>query len=275
MWLKESQSRFISRRFLAGVLLLTLSIGAIVGTGADRVQAPPLSGTGFRGPVNAIPSDRPTLRIGVYNIRGGRGTDDRHDLTRTASALRDVQVVGLNEVRGQGQDDNAGELGRLLNLPSLFAPSERRWWRDSFGNGMLCALPVEGWVRLPLPGTQGAGHRTALLTRVVWNDRVVNVLVTHIDRTTDRAVQLRTVIDLFQSLEPPSVLMGDLNTNRDDEQLQALIREGATDALGTILRERDQPGRIDWILTRGLTVTDAGWIDQGASDHPFVWAEVK
>jgi endonuclease/exonuclease/phosphatase family metal-dependent hydrolase len=245
----------------------------VIGTGADRVQAPPTSGTTFRG--TAVAFDGPTLRLGAFNIRGGRGTDNRTDLLRTADTVRGAQVVGLNEVHGRGGDDDALTLGHMLDLPSLFAPAERRWWRDSFGNGMLCALPVEGWVRIPLPGTQGAGHRTVLLTRLVWNGRVVNVLVTHIDRTTDRATQLRTVIDLFRSLEPPSVLMGDLNTNGTDEQIKQLISEGATDAIGSILRDRDTPGRIDWVLTRGLSVVNAGIIDQGASDHPFVWAEVR
>jgi len=259
-------------RTAAGAMVL-VAIGLGVWSGADRTQAPPASGATLSRP--GTPSTRPTLTVGTYNIRGGRGMDDRADLTRTALVMKNIDVVGLNEIHGGRGPDNTTTLGQLLDRPSLFAPTERRWWADSFGNGLLCALPVEGWLRIPLISTRGAGYRCVLLTRVKWNDKIVTVLLTHIDRRVDREKQLDAVFSLFESTAPPAVLMGDLNTPREDPRLQKLIASGATDALRDTLKDKDPVGRIEWILTRGLRVRDAGLIDHGASDHPFVWAELE
>jgi endonuclease/exonuclease/phosphatase (EEP) superfamily protein YafD len=102
----------------------------------------------------------------------------------------------------------------------------------------------------------------------------VTVLVTHLDRTTDRAAQLQVVMDDFLGQPGPAVLMGDLNTRSDDPLLTRLrAAPGVIDCLTQ--RAAAMPETIDWIFVRGLECRDAGLRDEGASDHPLAWAELS
>jgi len=157
-------------------------------------------------------------------------------------------------------------LGEQLKLPWLFVPSERRWWHDDFGNGLLCKLPVESWLRIPMTDTQSRGHRNVLMVRVPWNGTILTILITHVDREADHSAQLRFLSHLLQSIKEPVVLMGDLNTEPSDPEMTSMLgKEGFVDVLAD--KNRD---RVDWILARGLTAVDCGSENKGASDHPHV-----
>jgi endonuclease/exonuclease/phosphatase family metal-dependent hydrolase len=83
------------------------------------------------------------------------------------------------------------------------------------------------------------------------------------------------VIARFLALPEPAVLLGDLNSDANDPLIRGLLSTpGVCDAVGP------KPGpnraeRIDWIIARGLRPVDAGIRDNGASDHPLVWAELE
>ncbi|MCX7419820.1 MAG: endonuclease/exonuclease/phosphatase family protein [Planctomycetia bacterium] len=216
------------------------------------------------------------LRIGTFNIHGGKGRNGRRDLTKTASCLEDLDIVGLNEVRSDWfawQPDQAEEIGRILKMDSLFAPSEQIGWFDRFGNGLLSRLDLTNVVRIPLPGTQRKRYRNATLTSILWNGQVVHLMAVHIDSTRDRSRQLEIVCELFLSLDEPALLMGDLNTREDDPTLQRLLAtRGVVDALSAAKPTEDH---IDWIIVRGLMPMHAEIRDVGASDHPCVRAELR
>jgi len=247
--------------------------------GSIEVPSGPAAGRDVGGPpTTTAPADR--LRIGSFNIHGGRGTDGQSDLARTAAALEavDLDVVALQEVIGPFPNaftshDQASLLGERLAVAHLFAPTERRWWRDSFGNGLLTRVPIEAWQRIPLASPGGSGERNLLLTEARAGGRRVRVLATHIDRQRPHDAQLRTAIALFRMLEPPVVLLGDLNTRADHPILRSLTDDAAIE---NPLREHVpdlSPAHIDWVFARGLDSTAAGVGPTGASDHPLVWAE--
>lgn len=249
---------------------------------ADRTPSGPAAGTELHGaaPSAALPA---TLRLATFNIHSGVGSDGRLDLARTGKSLDRFDLVALNEVRDPSwiAPDQAESLGTMLQRRWLFAPSERRWWHNHFGNGVVTQLPVSDWLQIPLPSTRGKGFRNAVLLTVPLAEGDVRVLLTHIDRSHDREAQLRTVFALFLALAEPAVLLGDLNSTASDPQLAALLATpGVADAIGA--REtadgKSAPAgiarRIDWILTRGLRRLDSGTEDRGASDHPLVWAEL-
>jgi endonuclease/exonuclease/phosphatase family metal-dependent hydrolase len=107
------------------------------------------------------------------------------------------------------------------------------------------------------------------------NQTPVNVVVAHIDRSDERERrrQLRCAGEFFLSLATPAVLLGDLNTTADDEELRRILKApDVVDALGEKLPEKKS--YIDWILTRGLDIVEAGLTEPGPSDHPHVWALV-
>ena len=228
----------------------------------------------------AEPPRRSRLRVATYNIHGCRGADNRRDPDRVAENLRGLDLVALNEVHGPWawqSLDQASLLGQRLGMAWLFAPAERTWYHRPTGNGLLSALPVSSWRRIPLSRQSGRGYRNAVLVDLDHAGRTVRVLATHVARSDEqeRERQLRTVIELFLSQDGPALLLGDLNSDADDPQIRALLATaGVSDPVAEILGAK-APRRIDWIITRGLRAVDAGLRDNGASDHPLLWAELE
>ncbi len=309
-----------ARRRLAVAFILVLVLGFILATGAVRSGAGYASGfglgavrsgagvassSGLRGTPAVQPSTRPTLRIATFNIHSGVGLDNRMDLSRIAASLRGFDVVGLNEVRGRalfGDADQAQQLGTLLSMPNLFAPAERRWWHDSFGNAALSNLPVVKWERQPLSHGLGRGYKNVLTLNTSFAGRPLCIMVTHIDREDDRMDQLSDVIEQFAQLPYSAILMGDFNTRPGDSMMQEILSSPAASyamAYGARrmrppvpnrfyansnspssdiidpFANHNLPDRVDWILLRGLTLRDCGVIETSASDHPIVWAEIE
>ena len=103
----------------------------------------------------------------------------------------------------------------------------------------------------------------------------VRIVVTHIDRRDDTAVQLQAVSNLFLGLAEPAILMGDLNVTAEDPRLAELLgTSGVSDVLATGAGN-SAADRIDWILVRGLECLSSGLVDHGESDHPLAWAELR
>lgn len=264
------------RRRLAFIPIALFALAALLIDGGIRRPCAPAEGASLNGVATLSPAAE-TLRIGLMNINSGRGDDDRLDLDRTARALRGLDVIALNEVRGRSPliaADRAELLGQRLVLPWLFAPYERRWWRDDFGNGLLAAPPVARWRAEPLPHSNVKGHGNLLEAEIDFAGGTLNLLVTHVDRRRDRLPQLLRVLERFRQLPEPVVLLGDLNSTADEPLLAELLAEpGVADPLRLPQAWGDRP-RFDWIVTRGLRILDAGAIDDGASDHPVFWVEV-
>jgi endonuclease/exonuclease/phosphatase family metal-dependent hydrolase len=225
------------------------------------------------------PVTEPTLRLATFNIHGGRGEDDRVDLQRTAEAIRRFHIVGLNEVRGHRlatPNNQAAEVGCLLGRPWLHGPAEYRWYCQSFGNGLLTALPARRWQRIALTHRLDRSYRNALLVAVDTGPRPLNLLITHLTQRVpeERASQFRMVAGLFLSLDEPAVLLGDLNYRADDRLMADLLaRPGVVEPVSAT-GAADVPDRVDWVLLRGLECVAAGVEATSASDHPVVWCEV-
>jgi len=76
-------------------------------------------------------------------------------------------------------------------------------------------------------------------------------------------------------LEPPVVLMGDLNTTADDPQLVWLRAQPTVhSALHDALPDGPPPDTIDWLFHRGLETASAQLKVVDASDHPVLYAEL-
>ncbi len=227
----------------------------------------------------------PRLRLATWNIHGGTGADGRRDLERISAQLGTFDFAALQELRGSdvfASSNQAEWLGRRLGAAWLFAPAMRQWYARTAGNGFLTRLPVRFWQRLPLPQIDDYSHRNMVLAELQTTDRrgtprTVRVVITHIQRRHDRErqAQLRMATELFQSLEPPVVLLGDLNTTADDPQMRALC--AAPDVLDPLAASTapNNANRIDWILARGMRSCAADMVETDASDHPLVWAELE
>jgi endonuclease/exonuclease/phosphatase family metal-dependent hydrolase len=267
--------RHWTRRIWPLPVLLVL---VVIGCGWYRVASGPDQGSDFHGTVRRDSHRPATLRVATFNIHGGKGLDGVLDLERTARCLQDVDLAGLSEVHGawlNPENQQAAVLGRHLGLAWLFAPAERRWWYDHFGNAVLTSLPVVYWQRIPLVGRQQGSHRNLVWVRLVYGERIINVLSTHIDRQRYRQEQLRAAVNLFLALAPPAVLLGDLNSNEQEPIIKELLATpGVHDPVGACLGTAT-PSRIDWVFTRGLRGVQAQVCSNGASDHPCMVTELE
>jgi endonuclease/exonuclease/phosphatase family metal-dependent hydrolase len=244
--------------------------------------------------------DTKRLRVMTYNIRAGRGIDDRIDLGRTAGVIASFEpdVVALQEVDcGQprsGAVDQASELGTRLGMePSFAACLEHGSGRT--GIATLTRLPLVATEQVELPYRAGARRsepRRALLTRLAWNQAagsaerreshdqagVFEVVNTHLSvRRGERPAQVEAIACALGTR--PLVIAGDFNCTARSGAFRALccgLRPAAP-------RARSWPSRfpivqIDHILYRGrLQVVTAGAWKAGearrASDHLPVVAE--
>jgi endonuclease/exonuclease/phosphatase family metal-dependent hydrolase len=279
-----------SARWPIAILIVFCAVGLVAWEGAKRKRPEPRSGQALRQPAGlttqpttraAAAANQPArFRIAMYNVYAGRGTDGKRLPYRAADLLHSFDFIGINEAKGRlFRKDQIEVLGEKLAMPHLFAASERRWWHDDFGNGFLSRLPIEFWSITPLPRQRDGGFRNVVHARVRLDEETaLNVLITHLDRHSDRQSQLRHVIELFKSMQEPAVLMGDLNTrygNDDDGSLRALLNtSGVVDPIGDTPQAPEKE-RIDWIITRGLKMIDGGAVMSAASDHPMVWAELE
>lgn len=257
-------------------LILLLVMGGVLLWGYLPTPTGPMAGTVISG--SALrPTTRPTLRVATFNIHSGRNAAGEYNLEKTAAVLKGFDLIALNEVRGTGvfnDVDQAQLLGQKLNMQWLFAPTENRWWHEHFGNGVLAAVSVMDWRRVPLAGSFGRGKRNVIVLRVTLQGKVVNVLITHIDRGSDHKRQLRAVLEEFIALPEPAVLMGDLNGDASDSSVAPFLKApGVKDAVGNVASA--PADRIDWIFVRGLEPISGGVDKNDASDHPMVWAELK
>lgn len=259
-----------------GGMLIMVAIAAWIGS--IRGPAGPATGFGIAG-IGVVPVDPgPTMVFANYNIRTGRGQDDQRDLKRTAACLTGLTVVGLNEVRGSAwygrATDQAETLGRMLGMGYLFAPTERRFGREHFGNALLTAVPVTQWLRVPLPRLHGESHRSTLLAELALPSGPMTVLVTHVDVGQDRELQLAAVVALFRTLKEPAILLGDLNAGPEHPDIARMLAEPGIVGSNGAMPPGELPGRVEWIIAKGLKPVAASRCDNGASDHPRVALEV-
>src|SRR4029077_10773725 len=118
-------------RWLIPILLVA---GVLLWGYLPTPTAPAAGTTLYGSSIHA--TTRPVLRVATFNIHSGKNSAGQFSLDKTASVLKGFDLIALNEVRGKAilQDvDQAQVLGEKLNMQWLFAPSENRWWHESFG----------------------------------------------------------------------------------------------------------------------------------------------
>jgi endonuclease/exonuclease/phosphatase family metal-dependent hydrolase len=266
---------------VSAIVLLILAGVGIWLWGAIPEPTGPASGEGARGTLPALPPGKTVFRIATFNMHSGIGGDDNiYNIQRTIDSVRNTDLCALQECRGYFSGPVANQaqlLAEATNHAWLYAPSERRYWHDEFGNGLLTNVPVQGWVRMPLPiEPVHGGRRTAVIARVDFGGHLATVLFCHIDRKKDQANQLELIRRLFQSLKPPCLLLADLNAEENNPGVQALLAlPGVHDCITEAHADEGTHDRIDWILSVGFRTVGGGRLQNGASDHPIYWADVK
>ncbi len=192
------------------------------------------------GPLLPAAPPASSLRVAAFNVERGSRYGGILSLLRTHAALRDVDVVLLNEVDwGMARSANrhvardlAAELGmhyvfgiEFLELTKgehreLDAPGDNTW--SLHGNAILSRLELRQarLLRLPLHCSWAAGSqmrlggRMALLAEVALGSGTVTLATVHLENRTSPAGRCAQLTALLDELGAHSyaILGGDLNS---------------------------------------------------------------
>ena len=200
----------------------------------------------------------------------------------------DADIVGLNEMRGEGQDpDYTAQVEKLAALTGMpyyyFAKAIDVKDKGPYGNGLLSKKPIlkAETVMIPDPVTRTPGKRYE--TRCVLKAEIeggVTLLVTHMGLNIDERVNaVETVLEHIT--DEKCVLMGDFNMTPDEATLIPIherMRDTAElfDAPKLSSKSDNPKVKIDYIfVSRDAEIISADIPAIVASDHRPHVAEVK
>jgi endonuclease/exonuclease/phosphatase family metal-dependent hydrolase len=156
------------------------------------------------------------LNVVSYNIHGCVGSDDRQDVGRIASILRelDADLIGLQEVYNQPELADVAQLDSLaqtLGMEAISGPTLQRGGGE-YGNALLTRWPVLETRRIDLSFPERE-PRGALDVDVEAKGRRLRVIVTHLGlRPAERRFQVRRLVQAVDITETSQlVLLGDFN----------------------------------------------------------------
>ena len=223
------------------------------------------------------------MKIMTFNTQHCLNYVERHiDFELMAKTIRDQDpdVVGLNEMRGEGEDPEYTEQVKILSSKTgmdhwFFAEAIRFQGTNPYGNGLLSKLPIlhAETVLIPDPnprrGTRYYETRCLLKAKLEGD---ITVLVCHFGLNDDEAEN--AVKTILQNLpQERGILMGDFNLLPDNPILAPIydrMKDTAT-AFSTsqLSFPSDKPDRkIDYIfVTPDVEVICAESPPVGASDH--------
>ena len=210
------------------------------------------------------------------------------DIMAKAIVDSDADVVGLNEMRGQGTDpEYTNQVERLAELCGMkyyyFAKAIDVKGKGPYGNGILSKIPILSAEVIPIPDPEVAvdGHRYE--TRCILKAELegkLTVLVTHFGLTQEEQENaVKTVCDSLP--ENRCILMGDFNVTPDDKVLapiQSKMKDTADmfDSDKLSFPSDDPKIKIDYILvSTDLKVLSADIPPVVASDHRPYIADIR
>lgn len=218
------------------------------------------------------------VTLATFNIRHGRGLDERVDLVRTAAALSetDAELIALQELdRGRersGKVDQPARLAELTGLHVAFHPTVRTGGAE-YGIAVASRRPLE--TTFHALDRAGDEEPRGLVTGRL-DPPGVGFVATHLSTVRRaRRMQIAALLEHARRLEPPVVILGDLNQGRLG--LRPLIRAGfdAGRRIEHTLTTRSLRWQIDFALV-GPPARLAGThtVTTDASDHVPLVAEV-
>lgn len=160
-----------------------------------------------------------------YNIRNGRGMDNKTDYQRTAKVITDAgpDVVALQEVDNKTtrskKQDVLGILAKETGMIPTYAKAIN-YDGGEYGVGLLSKEKPMLIMRARLPGRE---ERRVLLI-VEFNNYCV--FVTHLSlNTEDRLAALNIIARKAAAFSKPVFLMGDLNFSPESEEMKRLEQD--------------------------------------------------
>lgn len=232
------------------------------------------------------------IKVASYNILHcedyKKEVIDYEAFARVIKSL-DADVIGLNEVHGEGRDEEYDEqakiLGELTGYNYYFAKATEIDGPNPFGNAVLTRLPVKEFSTIPVPDpenpTGNDWYETRCVLKMVTDtDPEITFLITHFGLNDDEQENsVKVFNDIY--VDKKCVFMGDLNARPDNPILDD-IKEKMNDTAEPFKKPyltfwADKPDRkIDYIFaSRDIDILSFDVPEIVLSDHRPVVAELE
>jgi len=258
---------------LRTVLLFCVLLLAACRTGHNYPAAAEPRYAGVGAPANRPIPD--TLRIVSFNVKYAERVDSAIVVLNSEPALRNADVVLLQEMDADGTRRIAHALGMsYIYYPAIF----RHRSAKDFGNAVLSRWPIVADSKIVLPHVSryARTQRTATAATIRLGDIDLRVYSTHLGTPADigapdREDQLRAIItDAAPHLR--AIIGGDMNSatvGNITPELGFLWPTSQVEATSRF-------GSWDHIFLKGFAIPDSGFAGtiesaRGASDHKPVW----
>ena len=240
-------------------------------------------------PATAVTGNGFPVRVMTYNLHNGFDQMGHLGLEALAQVIEaeNPDVVGLQEInRGwvvNGSTDMLEWLSQRLDMPYVWQPTTGELW----GNAILSRLPLNESNLQTLPPPDMLLGRGFIWANVaVGNGDHLDIIDTHYHHKADgsdiRVEQSQAILDYWAE-RPFTLIMGDLNAESPEPEIQMLQEQGFLDVLD---ETNIVPGytndalnpfrRIDYIfISPDLTTTNASVPTEPASDHLPVVTEIQ
>ncbi len=262
-------------KHIAYLLLATaLMAGCRTGRNYPDTTGPRYAG-GPAGGASVHPAKGDTIHVVSFNIAFGRRADSAIKLFKSDPALRNADLILLQEMDTPSTRRVANALGFwYVYYPAIFSLTTQR----DFGNAVLSRWPIVEDEKIVLPHVSryARTQRTATAATIRIGASNLRVYSTHLStifdvRSSARRDQLRAI--LADAAKYPRVIIGgDMNSS----VVGRLARDMGYDWPTEGGPHTTAGGRWDHIFFKGLTTpaVAAGTVSRirGASDHRPVWA---
>ncbi len=227
------------------------------------------------------------LRVVSFNIAYAVHIDRALEVLREQAALRDPDVLALQEMDAPGTE----RIARALGMNAVYFPSGVHPKHDrDFGCAVLSPWPLEQARKLVLPhGARGSGlRRSVTVATVVRGAQRIRVYSLHLPSPLaisggSRREQLRVLAEDAARSADPVLIAGDFNSHGKVAELERAGFAWLTRELGDTTRFRLLGIPItglsyDHFLARGLRLAAGppalGVVadNREASDHLPIWA---
>lgn len=256
---------------------LALGLALALGACAPIRNYGDLSGPRYAGGVPRA-EHAAGLRFVTFNIQFAQQVTRAIELLRSSDALRDADVIALQEM----DEDGVARIADALGMAYVYYPAALRQTGKDFGNAVLVRGQIEADHKLvlPRPGRFGGMQRIAVAVTARVAGQRLRIYSTHLGTPKDissssRREQVAAIVADVANGEGPVLVAGDFN-NRD-VVAEAFQRAGFTWATG---RVGHTISLFSWdhVFLKGFgegVSPKSGAVDnRGASDHRPVWVEL-
>ena len=265
-------SRVVITEMRFAALLLVMLVGCRTGRNYPDPDGPRYGGA---APAVRVPARGDTLRVVSFNIEYARETKRAIRILKSAAALRDADIVLLQEMTAPATKRVADSLGmHYVYYPAIY----NRVVRHDFGNAVLSRWPIVEDAKLILPSRSryAKTQRIATAATIDVHGSRLRVYSTHLGTPLDlgwegRVAQLRFILD-DAARYPQVIVGGDMNS----VDIGRVAREAGylwpTDTIG----KSNAAGRLDHFFLRGIAPLQTGthYVPPAISDHSPIWIQI-